>query len=178
MSIVAIVTLIGVIASGTADAQPAQHVPIHINESFESDFWTQTCGTTVLISVDASLNVTLLYNRAGLIAKEIDPAGGGKTTFTAPVTGKSFSYPFQPGIIDYGAGAKVDSNFTLMSVGLNGHVPGLIASSAGQTVITGMVFGFDENGIPLLDFQEVLLQHGNFQSSEDINAAVCGALTA
>jgi len=38
------------------------------------------------------------------------------------------------------------------------------------------VSGFDENGIPLLDFEtaELVVQHGNFESGEDIDAAVCG----
>jgi hypothetical protein len=46
--------------------------------------------------------------------------------------------------------------------------------------LTGVVFGFEENGSPLLDFTEaeLLVEHGNRESQEDINAAVCGALTA
>jgi hypothetical protein len=40
------------------------------------------------------------------------------------------------------------------------------------------VEGFDEFGIPMVDFRELLVAHGNFESQEDINAAICGTLTA
>jgi hypothetical protein len=39
------------------------------------------------------------------------------------------------------------------------------------------VFGFDEFGIPLLDFGEVPLARGNSESFEDVAAAICGPLT-
>jgi hypothetical protein len=113
-----------------------------------------------------------------LLVREIDPAGGGTVTFSAPETGNSFSFPLGATIIDYGAGAQVGSTFTARSVGLFGHVPGLIASDAGQVSFTGVVFGFEENGSPLLDFRDVLVKHGNGESSEDVAAAICGALTA
>jgi hypothetical protein len=54
----------------------------------------------------------------------------------------------------------------------------LIASDAGQVIFTGVVFGFEENGSPLLEFGEILVEHGNRESGEDVVAAVCGALTA
>jgi hypothetical protein len=38
--------------------------------------------------------------------------------------------------------------------------------------------GFDGFEIPLVEFTEVLVEHHNSESREDINAAVCGALTA
>ena len=39
--------------------------------------------------------------------------------------------------------------------------------------------GFDEFGVPLVFFEsfDVLVEHGNRESGEDILAAVCGALT-
>jgi hypothetical protein len=40
------------------------------------------------------------------------------------------------------------------------------------------VFGFDENGLPLLDFREVLVEHGNRATGEEIVTAICGPLTA
>jgi hypothetical protein len=177
-AVVALIAVLGLLVAAPADAQPVQHVRAVIDESFTDPFWTETCGTEVVISLEGTLNVTLFYNEQGLIVKEISPSGGGTVTFSAPETGNSFSSPLQTAIIDYGAGAQVGSTFTAKFVGLFGHVPGLIASDAGQIVFTGVVFGFDENGIALLDFREVLVQHGNSKSQEEINAAICGALTA
>jgi hypothetical protein len=177
-AVVALIAVLGLLVAAPADAQPVQHVRVVIDESFTDPFWTETCGTEVVISLEGTLNVTLFYNEQGLIVKEISPSGGGTVTFSAPETGNSFSSPLQTAIIDYGAGAQVGSTFTAKFVGLFGHVPGLIASDAGQIVFTGVVFGFDENGIALLDFREVLVEHGNSKSQEEINAAICGALTA
>jgi hypothetical protein len=181
-ALVALIALFGLLVAAPAAAQQARHVRIVVDESFTDEFWTETCGTEVVISLEATLNVTLVYNKEGLIVREIDPSGGGTVTFSAPATGNSFSFPFQTAIFDYGAGAEVGSTFTAKFVGLFGHVPGVgIAADAGQIVVTGgVVSGFDEFGIPELDFEnaEVLVEHGNFESEEDIQAAVCGALTA
>lgn len=42
------------------------------------------------------------------------------------------------------------------------------------------VTGFDDNGIPLINEvnAELVVQHSNFNSDEDIQAAICAALTA
>jgi hypothetical protein len=177
-AMVALIAVLGLLVAAPADAQQARHLTINIDDSFVDDFYTEACGTTVVISAEATLNVTLVYNQAGLLVREIDPSGGGTVTFSAPETGNSFSFPFGATIIDYGAGAEVGSTFTAKAVGLLGHVPGLIASDAGQVVFTGVVFGFEENGSPLLDFREVVVEHGNRATQEEITAAICGALTA
>jgi hypothetical protein len=176
-ALIALIPVLGLIAATPAEAQTVRHVRVVIDETFVNEVTTEACGTTVVNSVEGTLNVTLLYNQAGLIAKEIDPSGGGTVTFTAPRTGNSFSFPFNTAIIDYGAGAAVGSTFTAKFVGLIGHVPGFISSDAGQVIVTGVVTGFDENGLPELDFRDVQVQHGNFHSQEEILAAICAALT-
>ena len=75
-----------VAAVSPALAASAAHVQIEIHDSFVDDFLSDACGTLVIGSVDASLNVTLQY-RDGLIVKEVDPSGGGKNTLSAPETG-------------------------------------------------------------------------------------------
>jgi hypothetical protein len=40
------------------------------------------------------------------------------------------------------------------------------------------VEGFEENGSPLLDTTDFVLQHGNRESGEDVTTAICSALTA
>jgi len=177
-ALVALIALLGLLVAAPADAQRARHVTINVEDTFEDDFWTETCGTTVVISVEGTLHVTLLYNEEGLIEEEINPSSGLTVTFSAPLTGNSFSFPNNTAIFDYGAGAEVGSTFTATIVGLFGHVPGLIASDAGQLIFSGVVVGFDGFEIPIVEFTELLVVHGNFQSQEDINAAVCGALTS
>jgi hypothetical protein len=45
-------------------------------------------------------------------------------------------------------------------------------------MLTGTVVDFDESGIPIVDFDgEVTFIHGNFEAGEDIDAAICAALS-
>ena len=83
-------------------------------------------------------------------------------------------------IIDYGAGAEVGSTFTAKFAGLFVNVPGIHAAGGLEIITGGVVIGFDENGLPLLDFGdiEVLVDHVNLPSAEELDAAICGALTA
>jgi hypothetical protein len=57
-----------------------------------------------------------------------------------------------------------------------GHVPGFIPSDAGLILLNGEVEGFEE-GIPIVDFQDLAVQHGNFESQERIFGAICAALS-
>jgi hypothetical protein len=175
-AVVALIAVLGLLIAAPAQALEPRRVTINIEDTFTDDFWSATCGTPVVISVEGTLHMTLLYNEDGLIVKEIDPSSGLTVTWTAPETGNSFSYPGLSAIFDYGTGAEVGSTFTWKQVGLYGHVPGSIASDAGQTVGTGVVEGFDEFGIPLLNFTDVLIQRGNNESFEDVAAAICGRL--
>jgi len=174
--------LLGLLVAAPADAQRAEHVKIVVDDSFVDEFWTEACGTEVAISTQGTLQATLVYNGEGLIVREIDPSSGLTITFSAPETGNSFSFAAQTAIFDYGAGAEVGSTVTAKFVGLFGHVPGSrIPSDAGQVIVSGIeVVGFDEFGIPELDFEnaEIVVERGNRESGEDIVAVVCGALTA
>jgi hypothetical protein len=60
MALVALIALLGLIVAAPADAQQARHVRIVIDDTFTNEFWTETCGTEVVISVQGTLNVTLV----------------------------------------------------------------------------------------------------------------------
>jgi hypothetical protein len=172
--------LLGVLVAPT-HAQQARHVRVVIDDTFPDPFLTEACGTPVQKSVEGTLNVTLIYNQEGLLVKEIDPSGGSTVTYSAPETGNSFSFPFQTVIFDYGAGAEVGSTFTAKFVGLFGQVPKWVHATGGLEILTGgFVTGFDDNGIPLLDFEtaELVVEHVNRPSGEDLTAAICAVLTA
>ena len=176
--VTATVLLLAIGGAAPTSAAQARHIRIEIHDSFTDDFLTDACGTQVVGAVEASLNVTLISNKAGLIVKEIDPSGGGKVTTSAPETGNSFSFPFNTTIIDFGSGATVGSTFTENFVGVIGHVPGFISSDAGQAVVTGTVEGFDENGSPVLNFAELVAFHGHSNDGDAVVEAMCEALTS
>jgi hypothetical protein len=170
---VALVAALGA-GAGTA-ALRAEQVHIAINDTFVSDFWSAECGFEVTISVVGDLQVTLVRNKAGLIVRENDRFGGPKVTFSS--SNGSFSFPTAPSHWNYGSGAMVGSQVVVSFPGLQGHVPGLVASDAGLVRIEGTVTGFDEFGIPIVEFGDVLKDVGHRSDFEKVRAAICGALS-
>jgi hypothetical protein len=172
------VVVLAALGAGASTAAKAEQIHIAINDTFVSDFWTEQCGFTVTINASADLQVTLVRNQAGLIVREIDHFGNGRITFSSD--NGSFSFPIAPSVFDYGSGAVVGSSVVVLFPGLQGHVPGLVASDAGLVKLEGVVVsGFDEFGIPELDFSnaDLVLDVGNRGSLESIRAAICGALS-
>ena len=165
------------VAATTGSAAQGKQISIDINDSFQDPDLSAECGVDVFIDFVAHLRVTLVYNRTGLVVREIDHAGNGRVTYRSPDTGKSFSFPIQPSQWDYGSGAVIGSTATFQFVGLFGHATGFIDSDAGLLRIVGVVTGFDEFGIPQVEGTEVIAERGNVNSGEDITAAICAALT-
>lgn len=168
--------VVGMMAVGATGAAQARHVTININESFRADFLSTQCGFEVFVDNVLDLKVTLVYNKDGLIVREIDTAGGGRITYRSPDTGGSFSFTTMSSTWDYGAGATIGSSVVVSLHGLFGHVPGFIPSDAGLFRYLGVVTGFDEFGIPIVDFVDVIADVGNRESGERITSAICAGL--
>jgi hypothetical protein len=176
LAILLSVVVVALIAVGTSMGAQAAHVPIAIDDHFEATDLSDACGFDVFVDVVADLKVTLIFNQSGLVVREIDTAGGGTITYSSPETGNSFSFAFQPSQWDYGSGAVLGSSVIVSFTGLGGHAPGFIDSDAGLFRFLGVVTGFDQ-GIPIVDFVDVIAQHGNSNSGEEIDAAICAALS-
>jgi hypothetical protein len=173
--LVACAVAAGVTAGAAAGAR-AEHVTIPIDEHFQDQDLTAACGTAIFVDFVAEAKVTLIRNKEGLIVREIDRVpGSAKITFSSAFS--SFSFVAVPATLDYGDGAEVGSDVVVSVHGLLGHAPGFIASDAGLFRFLGEVTGFDEFGIPLVDFVEVIAERGNRASEEEIEAAICDALT-
>jgi hypothetical protein len=171
------VAVAALVAAGTSSGQHAQQIHIAIDDHFRSDFWSGRCGFDVFIDTVADLQVTLVYNSSGLIVRELDRTRGGTVTFRSPDTGNSFSFPAQPSQWDYGSGAVLGSPVTVSFTGLEGHVPGAVSSDAGLFRFLGVVEGFDEFGIPEVEFVDVIADRGHRSSLEAVTGAICGTLS-
>jgi hypothetical protein len=166
------------LAAGAGNAAPrAEQVHIAINDVFVDEGLSEACGVEVTVSVVGDLQVTLIRNQEGLVVREIDRLHGIKITFSSE--SGSFSFIAAPSQWDYGSGAVVGSTAIVTFPGLQGHVPGLIASDAGLVRLSATVVGFDEFGIPIVDFEnaEVLIDVGNRNSGDEIVSAICSALS-
>ena len=168
--------LVAALGAGATTAAPrAEQIHIAINDVFVDDFFSEACGFEVTISVVGDLQVTLIRNEEGLIVREIDRIGGARVTFSS--ANGSFSFPTAPSQWDYGSGAVIGSQVVVSFAGLQGHVPGVISSDAGLVRLSGTVEGFDEFGIPLVEFNEVIKDVGHSNGQEETVAAICDRLS-
>ena len=171
----ALCALAVLILAATAGAA-TRHLSFPVDDTFQDEFHSDVCGFDVFINVKGTARATLFLDAEGDVVKEIDTFSGF-ITYTSD-TG-SFRFPLaQPIFFDYGEGAEIGSTATIKLVGLSGHATGHIASDAGIIILTGTVVEFSPEGIPIVDFDgEVTFQHGNFEAGEDIDAAICAALS-
>ncbi len=152
LSVLAACAAVALVVVGTGTGARAEQITIHIDDHIDADALTDACGVEVDIDIVADLKVTLIRNKEGLVVREIDAAfGDGTFTYSSPERGTRFRSP-PTSTWDYGDGAVVGSEVLVMFTGLQGHVPGLIATDAGLVRIVGLVTGFDEFGIPQVDF--------------------------
>jgi hypothetical protein len=178
LAVVVGLVLLACTVTGTASAARTQQVTFDISESFTDEFLSDQCGVEVVVTISGRLKATVRYNEAGLVVSEIDRQPSSRITYSSPDTGRSFSFPNAvPSHWDYGAGATLGSPVTVKLTGMFGHVPGVIASDAGQVVLIGVVGGFSPEGVPFVDFtDQVLVEHGN-REGEAVLGAICSALT-
>jgi hypothetical protein len=171
------IVAVALVGAATTSAK-AEQIHITLDDHFQSAFLSEECGFDVFVDLVGNLKVTLVRNKSGLVVRELDSVGGGRQTFRSPDTGKSFSFPIQPSHWDYGSGAVVGSPVIVSFTGLGGHIPGVISSDAGLFRFLGVVDGFDEFGIPVVDFVEVISDRGHRNDQEEVVAAICSALSA
>jgi hypothetical protein len=165
-----------------SSAQRAVHLQdaVDISASFESLPLSGACGFPVTVTVSGAVDVTLIYNRAGLVVRHIENTPGATATFSSPYG--SFSFPEAvTSVFTYPGGATLDSTANFTSSGLLrfGLVPGFGVSNAGIDIVANaVVVEITPEGIPIVDFTEstVVISHGNRNSDEEIFTAICAAL--
>jgi hypothetical protein len=164
--------------TGVASASRTQQVSFDISESCTDEFLSAPCGVEVVVTISGHLKATVRYNQAGLVVSETDRQPSSRISYSSPDTGRSFSFPNAvPSHWDYGAGAAIGSAVTVKFAGMFGHVPGLIASDAGQVVVIGVVREFSPEGVPIVGLtDQVLAEHGN-REGDPVLGAICTALT-
>ncbi len=177
------VALSALAVPATSSAQRAVHLQnaIDISASFESPLLSEQCGFPVTVTVSGAVDVTLIYNDAGLVVRHIENTPAATATFSSPYG--SFSFPeAATSVFTYPGGATLGSTANFHSSGLLrfGLVPGFGTSNAGIDIVSNaVVVGFTPEGIPIVDFTEstVVISHGNRNSDEEIFSAICAALS-
>jgi len=158
-----------------ADAAGPEHLTIPIHDSFSAPFMSDACGVPVTITIEGTAQITVQRNSAGLVVREHDVLTSFTAVFASPVelggTGLSFTNR-SPGVVtfDYGSGASIGSTAVITLTGLLGPAAGSgSAVSAGYQRLTGTVFAFSPEGIPVVDFDGPLLaEHGLWPDFFDV----------
>jgi len=166
LALFAAVCAAAVVAAG-ASAAPPEHHAIQVHDSFVAPFMSEACGVPVTITLDGVARVSLTRNVGGLVVREHDVLTSFTAVFESPLalggTGLSFTNR-SPGLatFDYGEGAAIGSTAVITLTGLQGPAAGAGSSvTAGYQQLTGTVYGFSPEGIPLVDFDgPVTSQHG------------------
>lgn len=169
----AISALLAITMAGPVAAQGTVHLTgIPIAVAFLDPFLTPLCGYDVTFTLTGTASVTLSYNDAGLIIREVDTEPAARITFSG--NGNSFSYPSSSQILvtSYPEGATIGAPAQTIETGMFQKAPGSIPN-AGPDVLLGHVVGFTAEGVPLVEYDETLASHG---PRPDFAAAVCAAL--
>ena len=174
LALLAAVCAAAVMAGGVA-AAPSESWRIAIHDSFNAPFMSAACGVPVVITIDGVAEINLRRNAAGLVASEHDTTTTFTAVFSSPTslggTGMSFTN-HSPSVVffDYGSGAAIGSTAVVTLTGLQGPAAGSPSSiTAGYQRLTGTVYGFSEEGVPLVDFDgPVIAQHGVWPDFFDV----------
>jgi hypothetical protein len=167
----------GMLGAAPAWATPPQHFHhLPFNFSFRDDALSDACGFDVFGVGAGPIDVTLLYDQSGTLIREIDTFPTFTFSFTAPSTGKSIgSASPVVGITDYTAGGADGTPAVARLTGLNLMLqPGVMFT--GRQVFDAVVVDHSPEGIPIIEFTNLISQSGNFFSG-DTAPLVCAALS-
>ena len=172
------VLLISVIAAllfaCTGAGKPPTHHTFAIDDTFPS-FLSAVCGFDVIIHLEGTAHATLFYDRTGTLICEIDTNANFKLTFSAPSTGKSFSFPAARAFVqDYSGGTAIGTPLIAKLTGLIAGT-GSTPPDAGRIVFNAVIIDISPEGIPIVDLVSEISSSGHF--NEDIAAARCAALS-
>ena len=178
VSLVALVALGG----GLLGAAPAWATPpkqfhqVPFNFSIPDDALTAACGFDVFDVLAGNVGTTLFYDQSGTLIREIDTGPSLTLSFAAPSTGKSIGSRSPAVLItDYASGGALGTAAVASLTGLSQRLaPGVMFT--GNEVFDAVVVDHSPEGIPIIEFTNMISESGNFFSG-DLAGVVCPALS-
>ena len=167
----------GLLGAAPAWATPPQHFhQIPFTDSFRDDALSEACGFDVFDVIAGNISVTLLYDQSGTLIREIDTGPTFTSSFTAPSTGKSIVSRLPAVLIaDYTGGGAVGTPAVASVTGLQFMLPPGVMFT-GRQVFDAVVMSVSPEGIPGIEFTNLISQSGNFFSG-DTAPLICAALS-
>ena len=159
----------------TAAANSQSRFTFTIDQTFPAGSLSSTCGFAVFVHFEGTTAANLFFDASGTLTREIDTDPNLTVTFFAPSTGKSFSYRTGGNFVqDYGSGTAIGSHVLATQSGFQGGT-GSGPPDAGRLVIDGVIVDVLPEGIPIVQFVEVISAAGHF--NDDLDAARCAGLS-
>jgi hypothetical protein len=178
VSLVALLALGGgLLGAAPAWATPPQHFHhLPLDFSVRDDALSDACGFDVFFVITGNANVTLFYDQSGTLIREIDTFQASTVGFTAPSTGKSIvSRSIGDLHVDYTGGGAVGTPAVARLTGLQFMLqPGVMLT--GRQVFDAVVVDHFPEGIPILEFTNLISQSGNFFQGDPV-PLICAALS-
>jgi hypothetical protein len=166
--------------AAAATASPPVVGTQEVDATFQSQFWSNTCGVPVFIHQEGTLTFRLFPDSN--VIHEVDTFPGFTITVFSPVeeggTGKSFTYLLPaPVRILYPEGTDLgDPGIIIITGAIDFAAPGGPVI-AGRQVLEGVIVDYTPEGIPFVDPVEELSTSGHFPEFEAFAAARCAFLT-
>jgi hypothetical protein len=167
----------GLLGAAPAGATPPKHFhQLPFNFSVRDDALSAACGFDVFDTFAGPIDVTLFYDQSGTLIREIDTVPTLTFSFTAPSTGKSIGSAAPAVLItDYTGGGALGTPAVASLTGLQLMLgPGVMFT--GRQVFDAVVVDHSPEGIPIIEFTNLISQSGNFFSG-DTAPLVCAALS-
>ena len=166
----------GLLAAAPAWATLTKHFQFPLSDSSRNDDLSAACGFDVFDVLAGNVGTTLFYDQSGTLIREIDTGPSLTLSFAAPSTGKSIgSRVAAPVITDYTGGGAVGTPAVVRFTGLQLMLgPGVMFT--GRQVFDAVVIDHSPEGIPIIEFTNLISQSGNFFTG-DTAPLVCAALS-
>ena len=175
--LVALLLVTGALAPAAGANAPIRQSFTITDLTFPDAYLSDACGTGVMNTVNATLDITVFVDRTGTPVREIDRVHG-TITFAAPASGKSVSQTMT-GIshATYPEGVAPGSPAPTSLIGVNvGSLTGVTPPGAGRLVVDAVVVAVGPDGVPFTAFgtEDIVSMQGNFARA---TAEICRALT-
>jgi hypothetical protein len=177
LAVVLVLVIAGALPVGSTDAtNPPSRFTFTVDDTFPASGLSSACGFEVLVHLEGTSTATLFFDKNGTIIREIDANANFMITFSAPSTGKSFSYPLGgPFIQEYINGTAIGSHALATANGFQAGT-GSTAPDAGKVVFDVVIVDTSPEGIPIVDIVDVISASGHF--NDNVTAARCATLSA
>jgi hypothetical protein len=162
-----------------AAAGPPVKTTIAVDSTFQSAFWSSACGVPVFIHQEGTIEITLVTDSN--VIREVDTFPAFTRTVFSPAdqggTGKSFTYKTPAPIhFLYPEGTELGAPALIVGLGVFDRAAPGGPVIAGREVDSAVIVDHID-GVPLVDFVDVLSTAGHFPEFEAFVEARCAFLT-